>query len=87
VEAVGTRPERVAHGQQQWPGERNGRTRERRPQGPEYRRPRDAVLSQARPLLEAQDRGLGLDAERPVERAGGKAVPGEQELERSHVPP
>src|SRR3972149_2962858 len=39
------------------------------------------------PAVEAAARRVEVPADRPVEDAGGEAVPGEQELERRDVPP
>src|SRR5206468_3653015 len=46
----------------------------------------DAVGLQTGPPLEAAERAFSVDAKASVERGRGKAVPGEQELERRDVP-
>ena len=45
-----------------------------------------AVGGEARPRLEAAQRGVGVRAEAAVERAGREAVGGEQELQRRDIP-
>src|SRR3954447_25784193 len=87
MEAIATRAERVAYGRRQRRDEADRRARQRPPQRRIGRRPSGAVRREAGPPLEAPKRAVGASTEIAVECPGRKSVPGERELQSSHVPP
>ena len=87
VEAVAARAEGVAHRRGERPGERDRARRERAAQRGVGRVAGDAIRLEPDPALEVPEGALGVLAEAAVDRGRGKAVPGEQELERGDVPP
>ena len=66
--------------------EADRRARQRPAQRGVRGRPGHSVRSEPGPVLEAPQRSVRARAEVAVERPGGKAVPGERELERGDVP-
>ena len=86
MKAIAAGAERVAEWRGQWPRQADRRARQRSSERGVGRRPCGAVRSQPCPALEAPKRAVGVRPEIPVEGSRGKSVPGERELESSHVP-
>ena len=86
VERGAARAEAVADRIADRAQEAQRRARRRAAQRGERPRAGHAVGREARPRLEAAQRGVGVGAEAAVDAAGREAVGGEQELQRRHVP-